>query len=66
MTLNNSEFPWDITVVKDGNHLIMDKFHQDQQSYLDYQTMHENSTTANVLPTDESEVQKICLETTQI
>lgn len=56
MTLKNSEFPWDIKVTKDGHTYVFDKFNKDNVSYLDYETMHQNSTMKNLLPTDETEV----------
>ncbi|KRX03607.1 hypothetical protein PPERSA_04159 [Pseudocohnilembus persalinus] len=66
LTLKNSEFPWDIKIYKENNTYFFDKFHEDNISYLDLDTMMENSTQKNILPTDENEVLNICRETTSV
>jgi len=42
MSYRNSEFPFDILVTKDENHLVLDKFDKDKSNYVDLVTVYEN------------------------
>ena len=51
MTLQHSEFPWYIWVHKEGKDIVLDKYEKESNnnSYLDHQTIDENSTQHNIL-----------------
>ncbi|EGR29172.1 hypothetical protein IMG5_161490 [Ichthyophthirius multifiliis] len=70
MTLKKGEFPWDIYVQKDGNQIILDKYEADKYEgnnklfdYMEYQTVNENG---NILPEEERELNKLCIEATTV
>jgi translation initiation factor 3 subunit D len=65
MTVKNSVFPWDITVVKEGNQLFLEpSLEKNKANYIDILTVNEN--TANDLPEDEKEMLKLCIESTNV
>lgn len=63
MTSKKSEFPFDILVEKEGNSIILDKYEEERMNYMDFQSVNENS---NVLPEDEKDLNKLCIEATTV
>lgn len=51
MTLEISEFPWYLWITKQDNDIVIKKYdkEKDNISYLDLQTIDENSSTTNNL-----------------
>jgi translation initiation factor 3 subunit D len=65
MTVKNSVFPWDITVVKEGNQLFFEpSLEKNKANYIDILTVNEN--TANDLPEDEKDMLRLCIESTNV
>lgn len=62
MTLKFSQYPWHISVLKQGNTLIMNS-HDDDLTYLDLYAVNEN--TQNNMP-DEGRVMDNCRMATQV
>lgn len=51
LTVKNSMFPWDVSVVKDGNQIFLEPSENTKANYIDLLTVNENS--AGDLPEDE-------------
>jgi len=62
--VKNSVFPWDLSVIKQGNQLFFESVEKNKLNYIDILTVNEN--TSSNLPEDEKELLKACLESTHI
>jgi len=62
LTSKNSNFPWDILAVKEGNQIFLEPASAKNLNYIDILSVNEN--TAGSLPEDEKELLKACIEST--
>jgi translation initiation factor 3 subunit D len=64
LTVKNSVFPWDLTVIKEGNQIFIEPSEKNKANYVDILTVNEN--TASDLPEDEKEMLRLCIESTNV
>lgn len=64
LTVKYSVFPWDISVVKDGNQIFLEPSDTKKANYIDILTVNEN--TSHDLPEDEKDMLKLCIESTNV
>lgn len=64
LTVKNSMFPWDVSVVKEGNQIFLEPSENTKANYIDLLTVNENS--AGDLPEDEKVMLRLCIESTNI
>ena len=68
MTVRGGQYPWSITIQKEGNLLLFENYRsgpdeKNELTYLDLFTTNENTT--NNMPSDEGKVKDYCVNATK-